>query len=676
MHSVLLDRNTGYSNNFFNRLEALNAEKEPTAPVAVVLKGKTLEPWISQEPLILQMARTHRVALQSIDQGCLIRQKIREVRDSTGIKPKKLVLLSHGAPFYIELGPNTEPQSGTKEHLYSLSDVQEEDFSDLDDDAQILMSGCRTGSLFCFRPALAERIATVSRRTVFAPSQNLEEPYTCIFELPDQRWAMASYLQLRMQHVFEFSPNAEPISVTSKTLQDSLKTPVIQDAFSSYANYIEQYALEGSAQAQGRMAEYCLMELPGYHREDAIHWFLMAATAANDPKAQYRLGKLYLYGEKGIAQSDENALYWLQLAANQGNHSAQLELGLYFEREQEGSEQSACMAAHYFQLAANQGNPFAIYKMGFYLENGLGGFPQSDTEAVQYYRRAAELDDKSALYKMGEFYEWGKGDCAVSEAEAMHYYSQAAQKEHPIALCKMGVFWESGKGGLPASDENALPYYAQAAEKGFPHAQYRMGEFWESGKAGLQASDEKALAFYIQAAEKGHHIAKYRMGEFLESGKAGLTASETNALAYYLEASEQKMPEAQCQVGRYWEYGLAGLSPSDTIALKYYQAAADNGVCYAQCKMGEFYEFGRGGLSMSKQHALFYYGLAAQQNYAPAATRLFATKVEQMVVDPEIDRASIAAYCWKITTAIKGANNQDEVVRALCKAGDISSPSE
>lgn len=55
-----------------------------------------------------------------------------------------------------------------------------------------------------------------------------------------------------------------------------------------------------------------------YH--GAAHWFRKAAEQ-REAAAQLQLGKMYTMG-KGVAQNDDEALYWYQKAAEQGLNEA------------------------------------------------------------------------------------------------------------------------------------------------------------------------------------------------------------------------------------------------------------------------------------------------------------------------------------------------------------------
>lgn len=264
MNAVLIDRNLGYPNSFYQRLNDLNAEKLPFSPVALVLKASTREACLADLPRIIRMAKTHRVVLQELNQNRSIGKNIQEAFEKTGMRPKKLVCFSHAIdPSRIEIGRHQiDPREDVEWRcFYSSEDVKKEDFFNLDENAQIFLSGCRTGF---GKSSLARRIADVSGRTVFAPEGFLNRAATCFLEYPDGQWKMLSYLpEEEIQHVYKFTPDGSFKISSKKSLENALESrEEIRCCFASYAQLMERYALRGNAQARREMAVFCSMAIP------------------------------------------------------------------------------------------------------------------------------------------------------------------------------------------------------------------------------------------------------------------------------------------------------------------------------------------------------------------------------------------------------------------------------
>lgn len=381
----LVDRNAGYSDFFYQQLETLNAEKEHSAPVALVVKSGSREACITDEAKILQMGKTHRIALQIIDQDRPLRHIIQDTFQTTGARPKKLVWLSHANEMGdIELGikVSNDDDSATV-YWFTGERSQEEDFIDLDKNAQIFLSGCSTGRGF---PSLAQRIADISKRTVFAPSETLERPMTCFLESPNGRWKMLSYSLGELQHVYKFKPDTLENRVLRETLTQALsKHQDIKNQFQAYADWMQERALVGDAGTQIKMADFCVMRAPGFNPAHAVHWLLTAAQEHNDVDAQCQLGLWYHNGVPGIVDpSYESAFFWFRLAADQGHPDALNNVGVYLDNGW-GCERSERQAALYFQKAADKGHPNALFVMGKYSELGLFGLKASKQNALFYH---------------------------------------------------------------------------------------------------------------------------------------------------------------------------------------------------------------------------------------------------------------------------------------------------
>lgn len=107
--------------------------------------------------------------------------------------------------------------------------------------------------------------------------------------------------------------------------------------------------------------------------KQAIYWYEIAAnqghqtakSALNVYKlridaeqgnaiAQNRLGDSYFFGE-GVQQEFRQAVYWYEKAANQGNATAQYNLGICY-RTGKGVNEDQQQAEYWFRKAASRGN--------------------------------------------------------------------------------------------------------------------------------------------------------------------------------------------------------------------------------------------------------------------------------------------------------------------------------
>ncbi|MFO1434777.1 MAG: tetratricopeptide repeat protein [Candidatus Competibacteraceae bacterium] len=93
-------------------------------------------------------------------------------------------------------------------------------------------------------------------------------------------------------------------------------------------------------------------------------------AAKGDPKAQYKLGEMYLKGQ-GTEKDFKEAAKWLRQAAEQGYAPAQSNLGVMYGKGR--------------------------------------GVLQDDKEAVKWLRQAAEQGYAPAQSNLGVMYKWGQG---------------------------------------------------------------------------------------------------------------------------------------------------------------------------------------------------------------------------------------------------------------------------
>ena len=92
--------------------------------------------------------------------------------------------------------------------------------------------------------------------------------------------------------------------------------------------------------------------------QNAIFWLEQSADQGNQ-YAQYALGKLYLSGED-VPKDIPKAILWLEQSASQGNQYAQYALGKLYLCGQDVPRDRE-KATGYLQAAADQGNIYAVF---------------------------------------------------------------------------------------------------------------------------------------------------------------------------------------------------------------------------------------------------------------------------------------------------------------------------
>lgn len=130
--------------------------------------------------------------------------------------------------------------------------------------------------------------------------------------------------------------------------------------------------------------------------EDSFLLGVRETAERGDPAAQYRLGLALFqeHRESGDREVLEEALRWLNEAANQGHARAQFALGAMYE-EGRGVIQDYVEAAKWFRKAADQAESDALYRLGRMSEEGKGG-PKDMVEAYVWFNLAAARGETRA----------------------------------------------------------------------------------------------------------------------------------------------------------------------------------------------------------------------------------------------------------------------------------------
>ncbi|KAL8664776.1 MAG: hypothetical protein Q9202_002779 [Teloschistes flavicans] len=262
--------------------------------------------------------------------------------------------------------------------------------------------------------------------------------------------------------------------------------PDSKEAFSQY----QSAAKLGHAQAAYRVAVCCEMGLEdgGGTKRDAvkaIQWYQRAATLGDTP-AMYKMGVIQLKGLLGQSKNIQEALKWLQRAAEGAdgeNPHALHELALLYESSQShnGIRKDEAHAKQLFIQAANLGYKFSQFRLGCAHEYGLLGCAIDPRQSIAWYSKAAVQDEhQSELALSGWYLTGSEGVLQQSDTEAYLWARKAAQAELAKAEYAMGYFTEVGI-GTPANIEEAKRWYWRSASQNFPKARERLEDLRRGG---------------------------------------------------------------------------------------------------------------------------------------------------------------------------------------------------
>ncbi len=151
---------------------------------------------------------------------------------------------------------------------------------------------------------------------------------------------------------------------------------------------------------------------------------LRDAAVGGDPAAEYEIGARYAEG-RGVAQNLEEAVRWLERAANQGLAPAQYRLGSHYEKGQ-GTKKDVQMARRLYTAASEKGHAKAMHNLAVLYAEGIEGKPDYRL-AAQWFRRAAEHGIADSQYNLGILYARGIG-VEQNLAESYKWFALAAKQ--------------------------------------------------------------------------------------------------------------------------------------------------------------------------------------------------------------------------------------------------------
>ncbi|HEY2865069.1 MAG TPA: tetratricopeptide repeat protein [Casimicrobiaceae bacterium] len=125
-----------------------------------------------------------------------------------------------------------------------------------------------------------------------------------------------------------------------------------------------------------------------------------------DPEAQYRIGRMYEFGN-GYPQDKAQGIAWIRKAAAQGHADAEQELGVIYATG-DGVKQDNVQAVAWFRKAAEQGDATAQYNLGLLYAKGQG-IARDYGQAFDWWRKSAIQGNADAQFKLAVVYHTGQG---------------------------------------------------------------------------------------------------------------------------------------------------------------------------------------------------------------------------------------------------------------------------
>lgn len=350
--------------------------------------------------------------------------------------------------------------------------------------------------------------------------------------------------------------------------------------------------------------------------EKALHGFFRLEPDSKKlrPYIQYRIGKMYLYGN-GTERTPETAFKWLERSAIAGNKYAQHNLANMFCYGT-GTEKDLSKAFLWYSEAARQGMPYSDYALAqmYYYGNGA---EQNNELAHEHYRKALsaflayDKDDK-LLYKIGRMYYCGLGT-NVDKPKALTYLLDSAEQGNVQAKRIVAQELLSGE-FIPQDISHGILMLTEFADKGDTFAAYKLGKMYFKGEY-VNADHDRAEKYLITAAAANNRYAMYTLGKlYLIADKYDLAKAvdllsksnsdmhiqpyaayslakilledneyhDTKRAVQLLESAADKNMWASYWLGRIYLFGTDDIAPDQKKGKAWLMKSADDGNEYAQ----------------------------------------------------------------------------------------------
>ena len=326
---------------------------------------------------------------------------------------------------------------------------------------------------------------------------------------------------------------------------------------------------------------------------------LRQQAEAGNADAQFNLGIAWINGSAGTVNYDQ-ARYWWEKAAAQGQRIAQYNLGVLYD-EGRGVSQDYHLAAQWYRKAAQQGFISAQYNLGNLYRDGKG-VPQNAYIARDWQEKAAAQGDRDAMYALGSLYQQGALGISGNGQHALAFYwlEQAAMRGHPQAQAELAGLYARGEGVVrdPAiaakwqraaataqtgtentdnSDLTAIEQTEQAAMHGDTQAQVALANHYALGD-GIARDEEAALKWWQVAAAQGSTDAMQALARHYRDA-----ADRSQAEHWYLAAAEKGDSNAYRELGQIY----ADARPPDYTTARKYWHAGKKGDPVAQYLIGK-----------------------------------------------------------------------------------------
>ncbi|KAF7726666.1 hypothetical protein EC973_008540 [Apophysomyces ossiformis] len=361
----------------------------------------------------------------------------------------------------------------------------------------------------------------------------------------------------------------------------------------------------------------------------AREWYHHAAQQNYAP-AQADLGDWLLRHHADLKEHVEEAIFWLQRAAEQNNAKAHLLLASLYGEGKLVDKDCKQAQAHYHRITidpSHPNHPTIHYAAAIAFRNGSHGLSQDFERAVQHLTVAAKANFPPAQRTLGTMYYQGQG--VVKDVTLAHeLFRQAALQNDPRALGFLGELLQHGI-GCTVDIETALEYYEKAFHCGdvvsalskglLLHHTSQHHEALQWFKRVVQC-DTRSLEFDFMRA---HQKARLMIALYRSWGWGGVLCDPLQAFSDLKALAKEGFSEAFYWVGSGYTEGIVRqgrvvVSPNPSLGFEYFEKAAIQGISFAQYKVATILATGTVSGNKDPKNAFIHYKNAADQGHPKA----------------------------------------------------------
>ena len=362
----------------------------------------------------------------------------------------------------------------------------------------------------------------------FISSRNYEEAYEWLIKAVKQGHEQAREKFADVILILE-DLDVQDVNKEIKKFKKSLKRARRGNAKSQY--YVGQVFLQGLS----IYSSFAYKPKEHIDHKKARKWFKKAAEQGHT-LAQCRLGIMFFKGQGGEIDYKE-ARKWLTMAAESNNPEAQYELGVRLLEEKPGGwEKNTEEAIKWLERAADQGD--AIREAEMKADGILFGDLEGNYEDEKEFFRLGQAYHVRSQHKLGTlFFEGLKGIepdyqkarkwfmrtmAQAGKDAALVYYRESAQYH-------LGIMSFKGLGLKMPDYQDAFEKFFSVANtdkeemfsirKGHAESQYMLGTMFFKG-LGVKPDREEAYKWFLAAARQGHIKARRVLNRLFQEEEA------------------------------------------------------------------------------------------------------------------------------------------------------------